>query len=53
MENARKKIRLCLLFVVTLAVIIGAIYYFRDVKGQETITEGTLVQREEKITWQA
>ena len=44
MEKARKKIRVCLIFVVTLAVIVGIVYYFRDVRGREQITDGTLVK---------
>lgn len=44
MEKARKKIRVCLIFVVTLAVIVGIVYYFRDVRGGEQITDGTLVK---------
>ncbi len=44
MEKARKKIRVCLIFVVTLAVVVGIIYYFRDIKGSQQITDGTLVR---------
>ena len=39
MEDARRKIRMCLIFVVTLAVIIGLIYY--------GVNEGTLIKRME------
>ncbi len=45
MEEARRKLRICLIFVVSLAVLVGCIYYFNDVKNQEKISEGTLVQR--------
>lgn len=44
MEEARKKIRMCLVFVVAIAVIIGLIYYFHDVKGNHGVNEGTLVR---------
>lgn len=48
MEEGRRKIRVCLIFVVTAAVIIGMIYYFHDVKGSSKVNEGTLVEQEEK-----
>lgn len=48
MEEGRKKIRMCLIFVVTAAVIIGCIYYFHDVKGNHGVNEGTLIKRMEK-----
>ena len=48
MEDARRKIRMCLIFVVTLAVIIGLIYYFHDVRGNHGVNEGTLIKRMEK-----
>ncbi|MCI8560703.1 MAG: hypothetical protein HFH03_06230 [Dorea sp.] len=47
MEEARKKLRLCLVLVVTLAVIIGLIYYFGDVKKSRNMSEGTLVKQTE------
>lgn len=50
MEEGRKKIRMCLIFVVTAAVIIGFIYYFHDVKGNHGVNEGTLIKwTEEQI----
>ena len=49
MEKARKKIRVCLIFVVTLAVAVGVIYYFRDVRGSEQVTDGTLVRIEQEV----
>lgn len=58
LEEARKKIRMCLIFVVTVAVIIGMIYYFHDVKGNHGVNEGTLILREKNkkdggnTTWQ-
>lgn len=43
MEEARKRLRMCLIFVVVLAVIVGCIYYFSDIGKNENISEGTLV----------
>lgn len=42
MNDARRKLRLCLILVVTAAVVIGVIYYFHDVKGAD-YADGTLV----------
>ena len=47
MEDARRKIRMCLIFVVTLAVIIGLIYYFHDVSVNHVVYEGSLIKRME------
>jgi len=44
MDSARKKIRICLVCVVTAAVIVGLLYYFNDVRGNTDINEGTLVR---------
>ncbi len=46
MDNARKKLRVCLICVVMAAVIVGFIYYFNDVRSQSTVNEGTLVKEE-------
>ena len=46
MEKARKKIRVCLLCVVALAVILGAVWYFQEMKKSTSVTEGTLVDAE-------
>lgn len=43
MDEARKKLRICLFCVVMAAVIIGAIYYINDVSNNNNINEGTLV----------
>lgn len=48
MEEARRKLRICLIFVVTLAVMVGCIYYFNDVKKKENIDGGTLVMSQLK-----
>lgn len=44
MEEGRRKIRACLIFVVVVAVIIGTIYYVHDVKGSRKVNEGTLIE---------
>ena len=46
MEEARRKLRICLIFVVALAVLVGCIYYLRYKKG-ESISEGTLVMADD------
>lgn len=43
MDEARKKLRVCLIFVVLLAVIIGCMYYFGEKSKKDNISEGTLV----------
>lgn len=43
MEETRRKLRACLIFVVTVAVIIGMVYYFHDVKGGTPVSDGTLI----------
>ena len=45
MEQARKRIRVCLICVVMAAVIVGFIYYFNDVREQSDMSEGTLVHQ--------
>lgn len=44
MEEARKRLRICMVLVVTAAIIVGLIYYFHDVRGKDYTTDGTLVQ---------
>lgn len=46
MDGAKRKIRACLLFVVVLAVILGAVWYFQDRKEQAAVSEGTLVYQD-------
>ncbi len=50
MDDARRKLRICLLCIVTAAVIIGGIYYFGSRKETDDVREGTLV-RQERV-WQ-
>lgn len=60
MDNARKKLRVCLICVVMAAVVIGLIYYFNDMRSHGKINEGTLVdsgepdvQDDDYMTWSA
>lgn len=46
MEEARKKLRICLFFVVTAAVVIGVIYYVSTLRVEEQFNDGTLVRCE-------
>ena len=43
MEEARRKIRIFLAAAVTVAVIVGLIYYFHDVQGSAAVNGGTLI----------
>lgn len=50
MDEARKKLRVCLIFLVIAAVVIGVIYYVNDVYGKKDVNDGTLVQmRQEEM----
>ena len=44
LEKARKRLRLCLIAVVLLAVVVGCLYYFGDFGKEQDVTEGTLVK---------
>jgi len=43
MEEGRKKLRICLIFVVTAAVFVGTIYYISSLRVEDEINDGTLV----------
>jgi len=43
MEKSRRRLRICLFCVILMAIAIGIIYYFYDVRGGEKISEGTLI----------
>ena len=43
MEEARKKLRVCLICVVAVAVVVGVIYYFNGFGDGHTVNEGTLI----------
>lgn len=49
MEKARKRLRICLIAVVLLAVIVGCAYYFGDFGKEQNVTEGTLVRHSEHV----
>lgn len=49
MEKARKRLRICLIAVVLLAVIVGCAYYFGDFGKEQNVTEGTLVRYSEHV----
>ncbi|MGO5052673.1 hypothetical protein ACTQ6A_09170 [Lachnospiraceae bacterium LCP25S3_G4] len=44
MEHGRKKLRVCLICVVFLAIVVGLFYYYYDVQQSEMTGEGTLVE---------
>lgn len=46
MEEARKKLRICLFFVVMTAVVLGVIYYASTLRVEEQFNDGTLVRCE-------
>ncbi len=48
MEEARKKLRICLFCVVATAVILGLIYYVSSMRVEDKISDGTLVQIEDR-----
>ena len=43
MEKAKKRVRICLLCVVMLAVIMGILYYYHGFNEEQIQAEGTLV----------
>lgn len=46
MDEARKKLRVCLICVVAAAVILGLVYCLIDVGGETAVSDGTLVRTE-------
>lgn len=46
MEEARRKLRVCLICVVMAAVIVGIIYYVGAVNTEKQVNDGTLVRTE-------
>ena len=44
LEKARKRLRICLIAVVLLAIVAGCAYYFGDFRKERDVTEGTLVK---------
>lgn len=45
MEKSRKKLRVCLICVVLLAVVVGMFYYYYETQGQKQANEGTLITK--------
>ena len=43
MEKAKKRVRICLLCIVMLAVIMGILYYYHGLNEEQIQAEGTLV----------
>lgn len=43
MEKAKRRVRMCLLCVVIIAVVMGILYYYHGMNEDGTQTEGTLV----------
>ena len=43
MEKAKKRVRICLVCVVMLAVIMGIFYYYHELGKEGVQAEGTLV----------
>ena len=43
MEKAKKRVRICLLCVIMLAIIVGILYYYHDLGDSGVKAEGTLV----------
>lgn len=50
MNEARRKIRLCLLFVVMIAALMGVVYYMNDARDGNNMEEGTLVRQDVPLT---
>lgn len=51
MEKERKKVRVCLFCVVLIAVAVGLVYYFSDVRQTETVDAGILITGVNRL-WQ-
>ena len=43
MEKAKKRVRICLLLVVMVAVVMGILYYYHDLGDTRIKQEGTLI----------
>lgn len=52
MEEARKKLRVCLFFVVTAAIVVGVIYYVSTMRVEEQFNDGTLVRYEKELFYE-
>ena len=47
MEKAKKRVRVCLLCVVIIAVVMGILYYYHGMNEDGLQAEGTLVKIEQ------
>ncbi len=47
MEKAKRRVRLCLVCVVMIAVIVGIVYYYNEMGDEASRDSGTLVWREQ------
>ena len=45
MEKAKRRVRICLLCVVMLAIIMGILYFYHDLGDSGIQAEGTLISR--------
>lgn len=43
MEKAKRRVRICLLCVIVLAIVVGILYFYHDLGEPEIQAEGTLV----------
>ena len=43
MEKAKRRVRICLLFVIMLAIVMGILYYYHDLGEPGMQAEGTLI----------
>ena len=46
MEKAKRRVRICLLCVVIIAIVMGILYFYHDMNKQGIQAEGTLVKAE-------
>lgn len=44
MEQARRRLRICLICVVCMAIAAGAVYYYFQIENTDKVNEGTFVQ---------
>ena len=49
MTEAKRRLRVCLLCVVLLAIVVGMFYYYYEANVSETISEGTLVKESNPV----
>lgn len=50
MEKAKRRVRICLLCVIVLAIVVGILYFYHDLGEPEIRAEGTLVSGQ-KTGW--